>query len=53
MGRAGAPSKLRAKHAAYDPEAMQKLWKVSVERTGVDYAVLAGASTPSAQPTAH
>jgi NAD(P)-dependent dehydrogenase (short-subunit alcohol dehydrogenase family) len=53
MGRAGAPAKLRAKHAAYDPEAMQKLWKISVERTGVDYAVLAGASTPTAQPTAH
>jgi NAD(P)-dependent dehydrogenase (short-subunit alcohol dehydrogenase family) len=53
MGRAGAPEKQRAKQAAYDPEALQKLWRISVERTGVDYAVLSGASTSSAQPTAH
>lgn len=52
MGRAGAPEKQRAKHAAYDPQAMLKLWEVSVERTGVDYAALSGANRQSAQPAA-
>jgi NAD(P)-dependent dehydrogenase (short-subunit alcohol dehydrogenase family) len=40
LGRAGAPGKLRARKAAYDPDAMRRLWEVSVERTGVDYAAL-------------
>lgn len=53
MGRAGAPKKQRAKHAAYDPEALQKLWQISIERTGVDYAVLSGVRSSPAQPTAH
>jgi NAD(P)-dependent dehydrogenase (short-subunit alcohol dehydrogenase family) len=53
MGRAGAPAKLRARQAAYDPEAMQKLWHISIERTGVDYAVLSGLRPSSTQPTAH
>jgi NAD(P)-dependent dehydrogenase (short-subunit alcohol dehydrogenase family) len=52
MGRAGEPEKQRAKHAAYDPQAMLKLWQVSVERTGVDYAALSGTNRQSAQPSA-
>jgi NAD(P)-dependent dehydrogenase (short-subunit alcohol dehydrogenase family) len=53
MGRAGSPEKQRAKQAAYDPAAQQKLWEISVQRTGVDFAVLSGAQRPSAQPTAN
>jgi NAD(P)-dependent dehydrogenase (short-subunit alcohol dehydrogenase family) len=52
MGRAGDTEKQRAKQAAYDPEAMLKLWQASVERTGVDYAALSGTNRQSAQPSA-
>jgi NAD(P)-dependent dehydrogenase (short-subunit alcohol dehydrogenase family) len=37
----GVPCKAKAVRAAYDPAAMRKLWEISVERTGVDYAALA------------
>lgn len=40
FGRAGAPAPLKAAAAAYDPVAMQRLWKVSIERTGVTFAEL-------------
>jgi NAD(P)-dependent dehydrogenase (short-subunit alcohol dehydrogenase family) len=40
FGRAGSPGPLKAKPAAYDALSMQKLWQISVERTGVDYAAL-------------
>jgi NAD(P)-dependent dehydrogenase (short-subunit alcohol dehydrogenase family) len=53
MGRAGGAAKLRARRAAYDPAAMQKLWEISVQRTGVDYAVLSGVHGSPAQATAH
>jgi NAD(P)-dependent dehydrogenase (short-subunit alcohol dehydrogenase family) len=52
FGWKGAPEKQKARHAAYDPEAMLKLWQVSVERTGVDYAALSGTNRRSAQPAA-
>lgn len=45
FGRAGFPEKQRAMRAAYDPEAMRKLWEISVERTSVDYAALAPPGT--------
>lgn len=38
--RAGYPEKVRAKKAAYDEEAARRLWEISVERTGVDWAAL-------------
>jgi NAD(P)-dependent dehydrogenase (short-subunit alcohol dehydrogenase family) len=37
---AGAPQKVRSTRASHDPETAQRLWKISVERTGVDYAAL-------------
>jgi len=40
MGSRGAPAKCTAVRAAYDPETMRRLWEVSVQRTGVDYAAL-------------
>jgi NAD(P)-dependent dehydrogenase (short-subunit alcohol dehydrogenase family) len=40
LGRAGAPAALKAIKAAYDSENMQRLWQISMERTGVDYASL-------------
>lgn len=53
MGRAGSPARQRARQTAYDPAAQQKLWEISIQRTGVDFAVLAAAQRPSPQPTAH
>jgi NAD(P)-dependent dehydrogenase (short-subunit alcohol dehydrogenase family) len=41
LGLAGTPAPLRAMGAAYDPMSMQRLWQVSVERTGVSFAELA------------
>jgi len=40
FGRAGAPGPLSAVPAAHDPAAMQKLWQLSIECTGVDFAAL-------------
>lgn len=40
FGRAGSPAPLRATARAYDPDAMRKLWEISVERTGVRYEQL-------------
>jgi NAD(P)-dependent dehydrogenase (short-subunit alcohol dehydrogenase family) len=40
MGMRGAPAPVKAKKAAYDTESQQKLWQISVERTGVDYVGL-------------
>jgi NAD(P)-dependent dehydrogenase (short-subunit alcohol dehydrogenase family) len=40
FGRAGAPAPLRAMAAAYEPMAMQRLWQVSIERTGVSFSEL-------------
>ncbi|HKU43054.1 MAG TPA: oxidoreductase [Polyangiales bacterium] len=41
LGWHGFPGKLRAMRAAYNPEAMRKLWDISVQRTSVDFAALA------------
>jgi len=40
LGLAGSPAQLKAAAAAYDPQAMQRLWQVSVERTGVPFTEL-------------
>jgi NAD(P)-dependent dehydrogenase (short-subunit alcohol dehydrogenase family) len=36
----GEPTHVQARRLAHNPEQMQRLWRVSVERTGVDYAAL-------------
>jgi NAD(P)-dependent dehydrogenase (short-subunit alcohol dehydrogenase family) len=45
MGMRGYPTKEQAKDTAYDEADARRLWDESVELTGVDYAVLAGAVT--------
>jgi NAD(P)-dependent dehydrogenase (short-subunit alcohol dehydrogenase family) len=37
---AGRPIKVESSRMSHDPELARKLWEVSVQRTGVDYAVL-------------
>jgi NAD(P)-dependent dehydrogenase (short-subunit alcohol dehydrogenase family) len=39
---AGRPVKVESSRASHDRELARKLWEVSVQRTGVDYAVLEG-----------
>ena len=46
FGRAGPPAPLRAMAAAYDPASVQRLWQVSIERTGVGFEQLALIGTP-------
>jgi NAD(P)-dependent dehydrogenase (short-subunit alcohol dehydrogenase family) len=41
FGRAGSPAPLHAMAAAYDAASMQRLWQVSIERTGVGFEQLA------------
>lgn len=40
LGLAGYPKEVRAVKRTYDEQVAAKLWEVSVEMTGVDYAVL-------------
>ncbi len=40
FGLSGYPKKVRASKKAYDEQVAAKLWEVSVEMTGVDYAAL-------------
>ena len=42
FGIAGYPKEVRAVKRAYDEQVAAKLWEVSVEMTGVDYAALHG-----------
>jgi len=37
---AGAPTKVRSSRASHDEAAAARLWQISIERTGVDYAEL-------------
>jgi len=40
FGMSGYPKKVRASKKAYDEQVAARLWEVSVEMTGVDYAAL-------------